>query len=83
MLNINPITFKLILFISVFLTLFLLAISAASWALFYDAETERLSSEKAKNMRIASICVVVFSIIMLAFIGIWMLSEFRNFPIKN
>ena len=72
------VTLKLMTFFSVFLTFFLLSFAIASWVLFYDAETERLSSHKAKNMRIASICVVVLCILILTFLALWFLAEFRN-----
>ena len=76
--NNDNLTFKMLCCFSMLAILFLLAFSAASWALFYDAETERLSSEKAKNMRIASICVVVFSILAITFFLIWFLTMFRE-----
>ena len=76
--TLNSTTFKIMSWFSVFFILFLLAFSAASLALFYYAETERLSTTKAKNMRIASICVVVICILALAFISIWVLADYRE-----
>ena len=76
--NEHQTTFKIIFWILIFYIILVLAYSATCWALFYDAETERLSSSTSKNMRIASICILVFTICTTSFLTIWILSFFRN-----
>ena len=78
MTNINETTFKIMSWIAVLFIIFLLAFSSACWALFYDAETERLSSKTAKNMRITSICFLTLCVLTLSTIFIWFLNSSRK-----
>lgn len=57
--------------VAVFFNLFLMGFSAACWALFYNAETERLSNNQAKSARIASICILVVCVLSFSYICIY------------
>lgn len=58
----------------VVITVILLVYSAISWSAFYDAETEKLTLDNAKNMRVLSIVLTSSSVVLLTAIAMWNLA---------